>query len=849
VAQLRDLGEHRLKDLTRPEHIFQLISPDLHSDFLPIRTIDYHPNNLPPQLTALIGREEKVEEIRNKLRQNDVRLVTLTGPGGVGKTRLCLQVGTETVADYDDGVWFASLEEATDEETVVVALATALGIREVVGYSLLDALVEYLRAKHLLLMLDNFEQVAHAAPLLSKLLRAAPRVVALVTSRTRLGLQGERELIVPPLSVPTRDTQMSVAELLQCSAISLFVERAGAAASGFSLTEANAPAVTEVCRGLDALPLAIELAAARVKLLPPDTLLARMEGRLGLLTGGRGDRPTRHQTLRATISWSYDLLAPDEKMLFARLAVFAAGFTLDAAEAVCNPDGDLDILFGLEALVDHSLIRQLVDDPSELRFSMLSTIREYALEQLTAIPGDATFGRHLSWCVNLMEQARLALLGPQQQEWLNRLEKDHDNFRAALFWTDSVGRDVDHLRLAAAMFRFWEMRGYLTEGRRWLSAALTAGDAMPTDIRANALYGLAGLMVYQGDQDNAVAVYRLSLELRRELGEPRGIAESLAGLASAKLRQADYEGSIQLFEESRAVFREVADTWGAAGAINGLATAAHEQQDYERAQSLYEEGLTLFQTLGDQRNIAVSFNNLATVAHDRKDYVRAIALYDQSLAITRALDDKRTSAMALNNQGIVAHDQGDYLQATALYKESLAIFQNLGDRRGIAYLLLGLGIIADDQGDHQRAVAYHNESLALFQATGDRRGIASALTALAISAHHLDELDRAGRLCVQALTYRQETGDQEGIVECLDGLASVALSRGDGESAARLFSVGSELHNSGGMSLSPVGQAEYERKLVAVRKALDEPTFRRAWDAGQLQALDEAAAYVLNASV
>lgn len=849
VTQLRDMGQHRLKDLTRPEHIFQVVVPDLPADFPPITTLDNRPNNLPPQLTTLIGREHEVPEIHDRLINGTVRLLTLTGPGGVGKTRLSLQAGTEALDDFPDGVWFVPLEEVTDAETIVVALARALGVREIGGQPLLDTLTEYLRDKHLLLILDNFEQVAHAAPLISRLLTSAPRIKALVTSRTRLGVQGEHEMTVPPLSVPDRNTFQSATELLGCSGIRLFVERAHAASSGFSLTETNAEAITEICRGLDALPLAIELAAARVKLLPPQALLARMERRLGLLTGGRGDRPSRHQTLRATIAWSFDLLSPEEQLLFARLAVFASGFNLDASEAVCNPEGSLDILSGLEALVDHSLVRQSLDADGEVRFSMLTTIREYAAERLMDCPGDTTPELHVEWCLGLLEEAEPALRGRNQQMWLVQLEREHDNLRAALGWTQVANRHADHLRLAAGMYQFWEMRGYFSEGRRWLESARSAAGDVPADVLVKALRGLASLMTHQGDYEEAVRVFEQSMDICRQQGDSHGTAESLAGLASAELQQGHHDAATRLFEKSLAIFRSSGDTWGEAGAINGLAAVAHDEQDYERAQALYEEALASFQALADQRNMAITLNNLATVAHDRKDYSRAIQLYDQSLALTRLLEDKRTSAMALNNQGIVAHDQGDYLRAAALYEESLGLFRHLGDRRGIAFLLLGLGMIADDQGNHQRARELHEESLALFQAMGDRRGIASALTGIAAAAHHGEDDQRAERLYLEALAYRKESGDQEGIVECLDGLASIAILRGQAERAVRLFAVGSGFHEKEELSMTPENRKQYDLALAHARELMDVASFKQAWIAGSSLSLDEAASEVLQSHV
>jgi predicted ATPase/class 3 adenylate cyclase len=838
TVQLRDLGEHHLKDLSRSEHVYQLVVPDLPADFRPLASLENHLTNLPPQLTTLVGRDEEVATVCEFLGRANTRLVTLTGPGGVGKTRLSLQVAAESIDAYDDGVWFIPLEEATDESDIVAAIGAGLGVREAGNQSLMATLIEYLRSKKLLLILDNFEQIAHLGTLVSHLLRSAPRTQALITSRSRLGLQGEREFIVPPLDVPDRTAEAPVGELMRCSAVELFVERAQAVSGAFELTDANATAVTEICRQLDALPLAIELAAARVKILPPEALLARMERRLALLTGGRGDRPSRHQTLRATIAWSHDLLSPEEQTLFARQAVFAAGFTFDTAEDVCNPDGSIDLLTSLEALVDHSLLRQAEDESGEPRFSMLVTIREYAMEQLAARQdGDATRSQHVQWCLGLLERAEPALIGPDQQQWLEQLEREHDNLRAALTWASESGHETELCHLAGLMFPFWEKHGYFSEGRRWLEAARKTTTLVPPPIRSRVLYGLASLMLDQGDADQAEELHRESLALRRQLDNARDVAQSLAGLASATLRRGDLDQSAACLDESLNLFRQINDTWGMANALNGLASVAHEHHDYQQAEVLYDQSLKLFQKLGDQRNLAVTLNSMATVAHDRKDYARALEMYDRSLALTRALGDKRTWAMTLNNQAIAAHDQGDYARAADLYAESLALFRHLGDRRGIAYLLLGLGMVADDLGDYARATELYEESLDLFTKIGDTRGIPSALMGIAANSVNLGDPDRAGPLFLQALRHLQENEDDEGIAECLDGLARVLLSQGQTARAIKLYGATAALRNSDGMSLSPANQAEYVRLIATARATLGETAFTAAWTEGEVQSL------------
>jgi predicted ATPase/class 3 adenylate cyclase len=483
TTSLVDLGEHRLKDLVRPERVFQLTSSDLRTDFPPLVSLDARPNNLPVQPTPLIGRQREIEAVRDLLSRHDVRLVTLTGPGGTGKTRLALQVTAELIDDFQDGVFFVELAPIGDPTLVVPTIAQSVGLQDVGGRPALDALIDYLSDKRLLLLLDNFEQILAAAPVVADLLGAAPGLKVLVTSRAVLHLRGEHEFPVPPLGLPEPGRRSLARELASYPAIALFSQRATAVRPGFALTDENALAVADICRRLDGLPLAIELAAARVKLLAPQAMLARLERRLPLLTGGARDLPERQRTLRGAIAWSYDLLDEPERRLFRRLAVFVGGCTVDAAEAIGAVDGEpgVDIFDGIASLVDKSLLRQHDGPDGEPRFAMLETIREFGLEQLAAADEEASVRhRHLDWFADFAERCQPGVFGPEGPAWLDRMAAELDNLRAATGWSmtePTSGGARAGLRVAGALQQLWLWRDNLAEGQRWLEQTLAADEA------------------------------------------------------------------------------------------------------------------------------------------------------------------------------------------------------------------------------------------------------------------------------------------------------------------------------------------------------------------------------------
>lgn len=701
------------------------------------KTLDRHPNNLPIQPTPLIGREQEVAAVGHLLLTEEVHLVTLTGPGGVGKTRLGLQVAAEFASGFADGVFFVNLAPVRDSTLVMPTIAQMLGIQEVAGQPLPERLKEYLQQKQILLLLDNFEQVCDAAMQVADLLAACQQLKVLVTSRAVLHLQAEHEFTLLPLALPDPDHLPDLAVLPHYAAVALFLERARATKSDFRLTAANAHEIAEICVRLDGLPLAIELAAARVKLLPPQALLDRLSQRLTVLTSGARDMPERQQTLRNTIAWSYHLLDAVEQRLFRCLAVFNDGCTLEAAEVICDAGGDAaaglngSVLDGVASLIDKSLLRQTERDGELPRFAMLETIRVYAKDMLdTSGETEGTQRAHAAYYLALAEEAEPGLTSAGKRKWLERLQREHENLRAALAWL------VDHneesaLRLGGALWRFWWMRGHLSEGHTQLARVLAESRGMvATPVRAKALCAAGALAGVQGDFEQAMDLCSQSLELFRELGDCRSSATSLSMLGFVALHSSDYTEARSLLEKALLLYREVDDKDGITWVLVNLALVFLFQGEYERARTRLEESAVLSREYGDSWSIVMSLWILAQVIYFQGDLARAQGLLEESLALSRQESYKGGIASSLFVLGQVAKQQGDITMARSLLEESLAIFKELGDRQNVAQSLGVLALTLFDQGDYAKAHALFEESLTLARAVGSKWYIAACLVGL-----------------------------------------------------------------------------------------------------------------------
>ncbi len=653
-----------------------------------------HSNNLPVQLTSLLGREQEVETVEHLLCHEDVRLLTLTGPGGIGKTRLAVQIATDLANDFVDGVSFISLAPITDPDLVLPTIAQTLAIKEREGLPVLDVVQQFLQDKHLLLLLDNFEQIVVTAPQVEHLLSHCPQLTVLVTSRTVLHIQGEQVFPVAPLALPDLSRDLAPEGIAQSAAVSLFMQRARSLLPGFQLTASNARAIAELCIRLDGLPLAIELAAARVRLLPPQALLSRLSQRLQLLTGGPRTLPARQQTLRKTLQWSYDLLGPEEQAIFRQLAVCAGGWMLSAAEALGQEVGiaSPDVLNTLASLQDHSLIQQREQEAEEPRFLMLQTLREYGLEMLTATGElQITLAVHAQLFLALAEQAEPELQGPNPAPWVERLEQEHDNLRAALEWAlEDVAdaqaaerRDIA-LRLSAALWHFWEMRGHYSEARTFLERALTRSEGASVSLRAKVLHAGASVTLQQGDFARAEGLAQQSLSQYQELGNTRGIADCLGLLVQSAMVKGKMTEAIALSEEQVRLMRQVGEPGQVADALYSLADMFCRRGELARGETLFQEALLLYRKAGNELGVAATLIESAIPIWwfslvDAATIQTIRHRLQEGQAIVTKLGSRHWIAFCSWLGALVALSEGETARADHLAQESLTIWREIGN--------------------------------------------------------------------------------------------------------------------------------------------------------------------------
>ncbi|CAA9479511.1 MAG: Adenylate cyclase [uncultured Solirubrobacteraceae bacterium] len=799
---------------------------------------------MPRPLTRLVGRTSVVAALAELMGRDEIQLLTLTGPGGVGKTRVAIEVARRMAAHFPDGVVFVDLAALQDSALVLAAIAHRLGVDERDATSLHDGLAASLRDKQVLLLLDNFERVVAAGQAIVRLLEACPRLVVLVTSRVALQLRGGLDYPIAPLVLP--EPTDAPESLLRSPAVELFVDLARASGAELRMEGQTPGAVAEICRRLDGVPLAIELAAAKVRFLPPPVLLARVEKRLPLLERGRRDLPARQKTMRDAIAWSYELLEAPEQALFRRVCVFAGGGTLDAAEVVCRQDPSCPpIIDGLATLVDNSLLQTNAvpaDEGSDVagdapRLLVLETLREYGLEQLESHgETDDVCERHATYYLGLAEEAARALGGPDGAAWLARLDREHDNMQVALRWMGDRRDGPTALRLAGALWRFWQRRGHLSEGRRWLREALelrAAASTIAVPVELNALAGAATLEIDQAAYDEAEAHIAEAVTIAREQAAPSDLAAALNLKGLLAREQARYADSVRYHQEALSLAREAEDPSGEATALLGLAQAQMFNGDAAEASVVAREGLALARERGDSYLLARALILVAWQAAHTGRYKEAEGVAGEARSLLGADGEIGEYAEALFLSGAVALFRGEHERAASFFNDSLTFNRTRGAERRWATDLGGLAAAALNLGDTGRARTLAEESLTLARRYRDLWSAAMSLSVLG----HVDlaegDAGRARELFAEASDLFHTIGNLIYLPWCLDGLAGVAAARGHYERAAELGGAVEAMRREVGFSVPPIHPLAHARVLATVRESLSQETFDAAQAAGE----------------
>ena len=805
----RDLGEYRLKDIAGLTRLFQLNIPGLPTEFPPPSTPSLHRplHNIPSLSTSFVGREQEVSAICAQLRRTDMRLLTLIGTAGVGKTRLALQVATQLTDLFVNGICFVALEQFSDIDEVITAIAQALGVPQEKGISLVAQLKETLRGQSILLVLDNFEQVLSARLAIADLLSSCPQLKVLVTSRVMLHLQAEQLFEVLPLPLPAPEHLANLDDLSHYASIALFVQRAQAVVPDFQLTPTNASAVAGICARLDGIPLAIELAAARARHFSPHILLAQLEKGLTVLHGKAQDVPARQKTLRGAIAWSYDLLELEEQRVFRRMAVFANGATLGAAEQVCTEAGAIDgnVSEILEELVDKSMVQQLERKNGETRFWLLQTLREFGVECLSEAGERATTqSAHAKYFLTWVEQISPMLLGAEQADWLDQLDREYENVKVALEWMLAgteleTGRAEQALRLCVALMGFWEIRGYTGEGLVFMERALVLGKDAAPSVRAQALHYAGFLALMQDDNTRAEAFLRESQLLFRESGDKVGMANILRLQGNLAMTKNNYKVARRLLEEALNIYRSLRDMQRAAWTREALVQIAIVQCNYSKARSLLEVNLAFFQAFGEQ-------------------YGSAYPLYHMALALFLS--------------------SGDCTKARDLAEESLAFFRAVGNRRLIAYVLILLAEILLVEREDDKARSMLEESLTIFKLMGERSGTAAALISLARVVASQGEHDATQTFYKQSWELLQAIGDRELAAACLEGYGETLVAQGEARQAVQLWGIAATVRAAIVAPMPPIYRPDYIQAVAAARESLSEEAFQTAWIEGSRTPLE-----------
>jgi predicted ATPase len=887
LEKLSKLGETDINPIQNQTNQKIIVEDNLAS----AETKTKHLHNLPAELNSFIGREREITAVKKLLEIS--RLVTLVGAGGTGKTRLSIQVAYGVLEQFLDGVWLVELASVTDPAIVPQTIATALDIREEPNQPMLTTLINYLKYKQLLIVLDNCEHLITAcAQSAEKLLQYCPKVQLLASSREPLSIGGEMAWRVPSLSSPNPKSLPSIESLTQYEAVQLFISRSVAVQPNFQVTNANAPAVAQICHRLDGIPLAIELAAARVKMLRVEQIAMRLDDRFHLLSGGSRTALPRQQTLRAMIDWSYDLLTIQEKQILRRLSVFVGDWSLEASEAVCICDNiaDFEILDLMLRLLDKSLI-VMEEQVSQLRYRMLDTIRQYAYEKLNgAGETEQAQEAHFNFFLNLAEEAAPDLEGFNQKISLNRIDAEYDNIREALKWalqSNVPTRTKNGLRLVEALWRYWQLRGYYREGREWAEIALArSSNATPLE-QAKVAYQSGFMYFHQGDYVRASELCKKSLALSRELDYKQGILWSLHGLGCVERDQhdyiqaqkrfeevlllsqelddkpftvsglvtlaqvvaalGDYSQGLQLCEQALALSQSIGDIGRSASTLIVMGQTLCSLFDYNRSKACFEQSLLLYRELGSKAEIAFALKELASIYHSQGNFEQARSLLEESLTLFQESGIKWGVVNSLLELGMLALDEGDTVISLQLFEDSLSLFQELGLKWGIGKTFLGLGLLSYLQGDYTRAEELLGQSLILCREVEDKNGIVRSLNILGMTAFCKGNYSQAMELCRESMVLRMQQGDKVGIAECLESLARIEASIRNLEWASKLWGAAEAIRDSIKLPLSGIFSTEYTQAVDDVYTQLGAELFTKNWSDGRNTPLDQLLIYYTNA--
>jgi predicted ATPase/class 3 adenylate cyclase len=842
ATELLDLGEHPLRGIQAAERIYQVVHPGLPRQFPPIRSGESHTVRLPVYLNEFVGREALLQQLEAVVQDENARLVTLVGPGGTGKTRLAVEAASRLAERFGDGVFFVPLAGVSDAAAVPAAIAEVLAVSLAGAAHTVQSVVNFLQERRTLLLMDNFEQVLDAGQQVGEILRSTPASV-LVTSRAPLGVYGERVFDVPPLTLPGGSAGPD--GLAGNEAVALFLARARAVDAGFNLNAENADALAQICHRLDGLPLAIELAAARVKLLAPEALLRRLDQRLALLTGGARDIDERQRTLRAAIDWSYNLLTSDERVLFRRVAVMR-GASLEAIDAICGEGLSAPVIDLAGSLLDKSLLRHVDSSGSSGRLGMLETIREYAAERLReSDDAGGVEAAHAQYFAGVAEALGAQVRGGNQVEAIRALEEEQENMRAAFGWFEARSERQGMVRLASSLWPFWEIHGDFGEGRRCLRTAVTAVEATSgaDAVLAQLLLGCGRLAIGQGADEEAAQLLQSSLESAGRAGDAQLGGRALTSLAIAEWRTGNIQEATRLCQNSRETLLQAGDRWGVAEAEHWLGHYLFDRGDYASAREYWDSSYAGFSEAGDRWGYAQPLKDLGLLSFRSGDFEAARRLYQESLGILMQTREVRHIADIQGRLGELALFEGRFEEALAAFDEQLRLFRQLGDPTGVAESLNRSAEVSARQDDAERARSLYEESLAIAKGLKNRRLIAGMLHNLGNVALKAGQLERAAHLYSESLAIHGDLGREGGQADALEGLAEARAAAGETRGAVRLVGLASALREKAGIHADPFDRIEHasgrRERLDALRGALGDDAFESAFAEGACLDLDE----------